>query len=190
MVTSDNQARCTAISHLAIRWWMSTRLKWFEVPWRVLFSSGTELGRCERAASCLYVLMWKGCKLPSISHTCSIGFRTGKFVGHNICWMFSVSRKSSFINVQWQGALSSMNMNSGPTAPRNKPKAQELCLCIFDQSQTPCQKNGVLCGLQTWCAYPYHLSPWLKIMSCHCFLVQNVFHILSILLPDEIHYSD
>ncbi|GFY21128.1 hypothetical protein TNCV_3991721 [Trichonephila clavipes] len=59
-------------------------LKRFQASWRAIFSSVTELGGCKRATICR----------PSISHTCSIVFNSGEFAGHDMRWMFSVSRKS------------------------------------------------------------------------------------------------
>ena len=138
-----------------------------------IFCSGRELGVCERAASCF----------PSISYTCSIGFKLESSQAATCagCFPFQGSRQSHTYGDKayyhpWIWSEDRQHLET------SEYKAQEFRLCIFGHSQTPCQRNMMPAHTITpldgkWCLYI-------------TFLGRNVFHVLSIALPNENHYPD
>ncbi|GFX44593.1 hypothetical protein TNCV_2637581 [Trichonephila clavipes] len=101
----DSQAGCTAIYHTCYE--MMNQLCAQAVQASLQFCNGA-----------WWVL--KDCNLSPELLTCSTGFKSGEFAGHDMRWMFSVSRKSSISTARRHGSLSSLNIKSGPIAPRNK----------------------------------------------------------------------
>ncbi|GFX61314.1 hypothetical protein TNCV_1171531 [Trichonephila clavipes] len=157
---------------------MSCGLKRFQASWRALFSSVMELGGCKM-----------GCNLPpehfSYIHD-RIYIRGVRRPRHAL----DVFRFKEVINqhrsVTWRIMIHEYEVKTNSTSKQANIRLKNL-VSVSLSSHRPCVKEMEVCAA-------IHHDTFTPLMENDvfplCFLVLNVFHVLSISLSTENHNSD
>ncbi|GFV45409.1 hypothetical protein TNCV_858471 [Trichonephila clavipes] len=129
---------------------MRCGLKRFQASWRALFSSVTKLGGWERAAICL----------PSISHTCSIGFKSGEFAGHDKRGFFFRFKEiiDQHRSVTWCIIIHEYEVRTDSTLKEANIRLKNF-FSVSLSSHRPRVKGMEVCAAIHHDACPYHYSP-------------------------------